>query len=112
MIFFTYFPLFWAVIECFNVDLQTEYYDSYSLATIPTRTLATTTSQSAFSTRSLSLSLSQDRIRQDDDPIFTSPSNGTNILKRPIQLIRCINQTHCIEPKLQLIKQYSVYYCK
>ena len=43
---------------------------------------------------------------------FVSPSNGTDILYRPIQLIKCENQTKCIQPELQLIKKFKVYYCK
>ena len=41
-----------------------------------------------------------------------SPSNGTDIVTHPIALIRCANQTLCIQPQLQLTKHYNVYYCK
>lgn len=43
---------------------------------------------------------------------FVSPSNGTDVLYRPIQLIKCENQTKCIQPELQLVKKITVYYCK
>ena len=43
---------------------------------------------------------------------FQSPSNGTDIISHPIALIRCKNQTQCIQPKLQLEKTFDVYYCK
>lgn len=42
---------------------------------------------------------------------FVSPSNGTDILSHPISVIKCNNQTACIQPKLQLIKKFDVYYC-
>jgi hypothetical protein len=41
-----------------------------------------------------------------------SPFNGTDIVSHPIALIRCANQTLCIQPQLQLQKTYKVYYCK
>jgi hypothetical protein len=41
-----------------------------------------------------------------------SPFNGTDIVSHPIALIRCSNQTLCIQPQLQLQKVYKVYYCK
>ena len=43
---------------------------------------------------------------------LTSPSNGTDILSHPVSLIKCNNQTRCIEPSLQLERKYDVYYCK
>lgn len=43
---------------------------------------------------------------------FISPSNGTDILSHPIALIRCKNQTQCVQPRLQLEKSFDVYYCK
>lgn len=42
---------------------------------------------------------------------WKSPSNGTDI-SNPMPGIKCINQTLCIEPALQLQKQYNVYMCK
>lgn len=41
-----------------------------------------------------------------------SPFNGTDIISHPIALIRCSNQTLCVQPQLQLQKVYKVYYCK
>jgi hypothetical protein len=43
---------------------------------------------------------------------FYSPSNGTDIITHPIAMIKCNNQTMCIQPKLQLQSKYDVYYCK
>ena len=45
-------------------------------------------------------------------PLFVSPSNGTDILTHPIAVIKCFNQTQCIQPKLQLVKSYDAYLCK
>lgn len=42
---------------------------------------------------------------------FQSPHNGTDILSHPIALIRCNNQTQCIQPKFQLEKTFDVYFC-
>jgi hypothetical protein len=47
-----------------------------------------------------------------DEFDFISPSNGTDILTRPVPLIRCENQTKCIRPELQLERKFKVYYCK
>ena len=43
---------------------------------------------------------------------FVSPANGTDVLTHPIAVIKCSNQTLCIQPKLQLIPTYDVYFCK
>lgn len=43
---------------------------------------------------------------------FVSPSNGTDIITHPIPLIKCSNQTACIQPHLQLQRTFDVYYCK
>ena len=43
---------------------------------------------------------------------FVSPSRGTDVLTHPIAVIKCANQTLCIQPKLQLTETYDVYYCK
>lgn len=43
---------------------------------------------------------------------FVSPANGTDVITHPIAVIRCANQTLCIQPKLQLLPTYDVYYCK
>jgi hypothetical protein len=43
---------------------------------------------------------------------FKSPFNGTDIISHPIALIKCLNQTKCIQPNLQLTKKFKVYYCK
>lgn len=43
---------------------------------------------------------------------FTSPSNGTDIITHPIPLIKCNNQTMCIQPYLQLQRTFDIYYCK
>lgn len=43
---------------------------------------------------------------------WTSPTNGTDILTHPIALIKCSNQTRCIQPKLQLQRTYDAYMCK
>ena len=43
---------------------------------------------------------------------FISPANGTDILSHPIAVIKCSNQTLCIQPKLQLTPKYDVYFCK
>ena len=45
-------------------------------------------------------------------PLFVSPSNGTDISTHPIAVIKCFNQTQCIQPKLQLVKSYDAYLCK
>ena len=45
-------------------------------------------------------------------PHWSSPSNGTNILRDTISLIRCPNQTQCIHPAFQLEIQYKVYLCR
>jgi hypothetical protein len=44
--------------------------------------------------------------------LLQSPSNGTDIIRNPIPLIKCANQTMCIQPHLQLQRTYKVYYCK
>jgi len=46
-------------------------------------------------------------------PVFAalSPSNGTD-LHHPVSLIKCNNQTRCVQPYLQLDTEYKVYYCK
>lgn len=41
-----------------------------------------------------------------------SPFNGTDITSHPLALLRCSNQTLCVQPQLQLRKSYKVYYCK
>ena len=41
-----------------------------------------------------------------------SPANGTDVISHPIAVIKCSNQTLCIQPKLQLLPTYDVYYCK
>jgi len=48
-----------------------------------------------------------------DQPLvpFVSPSNGTDI-RFPVPLIKCHNQTRCIQPYLQLQHTFKVYYCK
>jgi hypothetical protein len=43
---------------------------------------------------------------------FYSPSNGTDVISHPIAVIKCLNQTMCIQPKLQLTNSYNVYFCK
>lgn len=43
---------------------------------------------------------------------FISPANGTDVITHPIAVIKCSNQTLCIQPKLQLLPTYDVYYCK
>lgn len=43
--------------------------------------------------------------------LFVSPFNGTD-LSHPVSLIKCSNQTRCVQPSLQLEKRYKVYYCK
>ena len=43
---------------------------------------------------------------------WKSPSNGTDILTDPIQILRCFNQTLCIQPELQLQVSFKVYMCK
>ena len=43
---------------------------------------------------------------------FISPSNGTDIVTHPIPLIKCANQTMCIQPYLQLKRKFDIYYCK
>jgi len=49
----------------------------------------------------------------DQQPLvpFVSPSNGTDI-RFPVPLIKCHNQTRCIQPYLQLQHTFKVYYCK
>jgi hypothetical protein len=47
-----------------------------------------------------------------DEMPFISPTNGTDIISHPVSLIRCKNQTKCIQPALQLERKYTVYYCK
>jgi hypothetical protein len=44
--------------------------------------------------------------------VLVSPSNGTDVLTHPIAVIKCNNQTRCIQPKLQLRGSYDVYLCK
>ena len=44
--------------------------------------------------------------------MLVSPSNGTDVLTHPIAVIKCNNQTRCIQPKLQLRGSYDVYLCK
>ncbi len=41
-----------------------------------------------------------------------SPFNGTDIVSHPISLIKCSNQTLCIQPALQLKTTFDVYFCK
>ena len=43
---------------------------------------------------------------------WKSPSNGTDILTDPIQILRCFNQTLCVQPQLQLQVSFKVYMCK
>ena len=43
---------------------------------------------------------------------WVSPSNGTDILRDPISLIRCANQTQCIHPAFQLENQFKIYLCR
>ena len=43
---------------------------------------------------------------------FSSPSAGTDVISHPIAVIKCANQTLCIQPKLQLTEKYDVYFCK
>lgn len=47
-----------------------------------------------------------------EDIPFESPSNGTDIISHPVALIKCKNQTKCVQPALQLERKYNVYYCK
>lgn len=45
-----------------------------------------------------------------------SSSSSSNFVSRafqnPIAMIKCVNQTKCIQPVLQLKEHYNVYYCK
>jgi hypothetical protein len=114
---FFYWLSLQSLIGALEIDLLTEPYDAYSTSLSPPQTSESSHSllaslQNSQNQRVLSLSLSGDRVPQPTDPIFQSPSNGTDILHRPVQLIRCQNQSTCIQPKLQLVKKYSVYYCK
>jgi hypothetical protein len=43
---------------------------------------------------------------------WQSPSNGTDILSNPVKVVKCFNQTLCIEPYLQLQVHYNIYMCK
>jgi hypothetical protein len=43
---------------------------------------------------------------------WTSPSNGTDVLSDPVNVVRCFNQTMCIQPYLQLQRSYDIYMCK
>ena len=42
--------------------------------------------------------------------LWISPFNGTD-LSHPVSLIKCNNQTRCVQPSLQLEKCHKVYYC-
>lgn len=43
---------------------------------------------------------------------WRSPSNGTDVISHPTAVVRCVNQTSCIQPQLQLTRVFNIYYCK
>jgi hypothetical protein len=43
---------------------------------------------------------------------WRSPSNGTDVISHPTAVVRCANQTSCIQPELQLATVFNIYYCK
>ncbi len=59
------------------------------------------------SSRSLSTVGTADEMSSSLGPSRSSISSSS----RPISLIKCSNQTKCIQPVLQLKKIYKVYYC-
>jgi len=67
-----------------------------------------------LSSKSYSNAAVQDKVlgKQQRERGLMSPSNGTDIMSHPSQLIKCHNQTVCIQPALQLTKVFNVYYCK
>ena len=48
----------------------------------------------------------------EPNPMFISPSEGTDISSKPTKLVSCRSQTRCIAPSLQLQRKFNVYYCK
>ncbi len=51
-------------------------------------------------------------IRDKHTDPHLSPMNGTDISSHPASLIKCHNQSRCIQPQLQLNKVFKVYFCK
>lgn len=43
---------------------------------------------------------------------WTSPQPGTDILSNPLQLVQQFNQSRSLVPKLDLERDYTVYFCK
>lgn len=112
-----YFISFISFIISLKIDLISQPYDAY----------VDTSSSSSPSSSSRLLQLKENSFSSSTNigrggggrrrsgylqNQFVSPSNGTDILFRPIQLIKCENQTKCIQPELQLTKKFQVYYCK
>lgn len=59
----------------------------------------------------LRLNYDKEKISLKENTFF-SPANGTDVLTHPIAVIKCANQTMCIQPRLELKNIYNVYYCK
>lgn len=51
-------------------------------------------------------------IRDKHTDPHLSPMNGTDISSHPAALIKCHNQSRCIQPQLQLNRVFKVYFCK
>lgn len=79
----------------------------------PRRRLSSSSSSSSSSLSSSPFSTARDKVVwKQQGKGLTSPSNGTDILSHPTQVIKCHNQTMCIQPALQLNRVFNVYYCK
>ena len=87
-------------------------------ALISTATAAKTSSQGQTSSEINLKDEVKQRLRSRQIPtpvtnnLFISPAGGTDVLTHPIAVIKCANQTQCVQPKLQLTQVYDVYFCK
>lgn len=85
-----------------------DYISSFSAVRVPSSDLTISTTNLIESMmRKQTRILAENSISSSE-----TPSDGTDILTQPIALIKCPNQTKCIQPALQLQYKFNVYYCK
>ena len=112
----------------FNANFKNTFYSSISQIDIISKTLPkptvtteqysiikTLTSSTNIQRRSLQVSSFLDLFKANKNSTLTT--NHNNPLAhadsiKPSIIVKCANQTRCIQPVLQLIKTYKVYFCK
>ena len=110
----------------FNVNFKNTLYSSIShidiISNSFTKPTIITSEQSSHSVSLTSLPNNQRRSLQVSSflDLFKATKNSTNNNNpsthadsiKPSVIVKCANQTRCIQPVLQLIKTYKVYFCK